>query len=87
MKSNLIANVISGISKVLLQKTRENTTSYVVGTWINSVNFYQLCLAAIHARPGRKTIITDAANFPTDRYILDGIAQPGSFMALLRLAP
>ncbi len=40
-----------------------------------SVNFYQLCLAAIHARPGRKTIITDAANFPTDRYILDGIAK------------
>jgi kynureninase len=40
-----------------------------------SVNFYQLCLAAIQARPGRKTIITDAANFPTDRYILDGIAH------------
>jgi kynureninase len=40
-----------------------------------SVNFYQLCLAAIHSRPGRKTIITDAANFPTDRYILDGIAR------------
>ena len=40
-----------------------------------SVNFYQLCLAAIHGRPGRKTIITDAANFPTDRYILDGIAK------------
>ena len=40
-----------------------------------SVNFYQLALAAIHARPGRKTIITDAANFPTDRYILDGITK------------
>jgi len=40
-----------------------------------SVNFYQLCLAGIKARPGRKTIITDAANFPTDRYILDGIAK------------
>jgi len=40
-----------------------------------SVNFYQLCLAAINARPGRKTIITDAANFPTDRYILEGIAK------------
>ena len=40
-----------------------------------SVNFYQLCLAAIHARPGRKTIISDTANFPTDRYILDGIAK------------
>ena len=40
-----------------------------------SVNFYQLCVAAIKARPGRKTIITDAANFPTDRYILTGIAE------------
>lgn len=40
-----------------------------------SVNFYQLALAAIYARPGRKTIITDAANFPTDRYILDGVAK------------
>jgi kynureninase len=40
-----------------------------------SVNFYQLALAAINARLGRKTIITDAANFPTDRYILEGIAK------------
>ena len=40
-----------------------------------SVNFYQLCVAAIKARPGRKTFITDAANFPTDRYILKGIAE------------
>ncbi len=40
-----------------------------------SVNFYQLCLAAIAAHPERKTIITDAANFPTDRYILEGIAK------------
>ncbi|MCB0901088.1 MAG: hypothetical protein KDB83_02995 [Actinobacteria bacterium] len=40
-----------------------------------SVNFYQLCVAAINARPGRRTIIIDAANFPTDRYILAGIAE------------
>ena len=40
-----------------------------------SVNFYRACRAAISARPGRKTIITDAANFPTDRYILEGIAE------------
>ena len=40
-----------------------------------SINFYQLALAAIQARPGRKTIIIDAANFPTDRYILQGIAH------------
>ena len=40
-----------------------------------SVNFYQLCVAALRARPGRKTVIIDAANFPTDRYILAGIAE------------
>lgn len=40
-----------------------------------SVNFYQLCVAAINARPGRKTIIIDSANFPTDRFVLAGIAD------------
>ncbi|MFM6971586.1 MAG: kynureninase, partial [Rhodoluna sp.] len=40
-----------------------------------SVNFYQLCVAAIKARPGRKTVIIDSSNFPTDRYILSGIAE------------
>ena len=40
-----------------------------------SVNFYQLCRAAIKARPGRKTVIIDSSNFPTDRYILAGIAE------------
>lgn len=40
-----------------------------------SVNFYRLMRAAINARPGRQTIITDEANFPTDRYILQGIAE------------
>ena len=40
-----------------------------------SVNFYQLVGAALAARPGRKTIITDKGNFPTDRYILQGLAK------------
>lgn len=40
-----------------------------------SVNLYQLAGAALRARPGRKRIITDAANFPTDRYILVGLAK------------
>jgi kynureninase len=40
-----------------------------------SVNFYRLVRAAISARPGRNTIITDEANFPTDRYIMQGIAD------------
>lgn len=40
-----------------------------------SVNFYQLCLAVIKANPERKTLIIDSANFPTDRYIIEGIAE------------
>jgi len=40
-----------------------------------SVNFYQLIGAALQARPDRKTIIVDAANFPTNRYILQGYAD------------
>jgi len=40
-----------------------------------SVNFYQACLAAVKARPGRKTVIIDSSNFPTDRFILQGIAD------------
>ena len=40
-----------------------------------SVNFYQLASAAIRARPDRKTIIIDAANCPTDRYIMQGLAD------------
>ena len=40
-----------------------------------SVNLYQLLGAAITARPGRSTILVDAANFPTDRYVVQGLAQ------------
>ena len=40
-----------------------------------SVNFYRIIRAALSASPDRKTIITDEANFPTDRYILQGIAE------------
>ena len=40
-----------------------------------SVNFYQLCHAAITARPGKRTVISDTSNFPTDRYILEGLCK------------
>lgn len=40
-----------------------------------SVNLYQLCVAAVKLNPGRKKLIVDSANFPTDRYIVAGIAQ------------
>lgn len=40
-----------------------------------SVNFYQLASAAVRARPGRRTVVSDTANFPTDRYILEGLCE------------
>ena len=49
--------------------------SQVLAIDTTSVNFFQLCSAAIMARPNRKKIIIDSSNFPTDRYILEGIAR------------
>jgi len=40
-----------------------------------SVNLYKLAAAACAARPGRRVIVTDDDNFPTDRYIFQGIAE------------
>jgi kynureninase len=39
-----------------------------------SVCFYKLARAALELRPGRRQIVTDVGNFPTDRYVLEGIA-------------
>ncbi|MFD0637957.1 kynureninase [Catenulispora yoronensis] len=39
-----------------------------------SVNLYKLASAALDARPGRNVIISDLHNFPTDRYVLEGLA-------------
>jgi kynureninase len=40
-----------------------------------TVNLYKLAAAAIGARPGRDVIVTDDDNFPTDRYVLEGLAE------------
>jgi kynureninase len=43
-----------------------------------TVCFYKLVCAALDARPGRgrrDQIITDLDNFPTDRYVLEGVAR------------
>jgi kynureninase len=40
-----------------------------------TVCFYKLASAALAARPDRKEIVTDRDNFPTDRYVLEGLAQ------------
>jgi kynureninase len=39
-----------------------------------TVNLYKLACAALDARPGRPVIVTDDDNFPTDRYVFQGIA-------------
>lgn len=39
-----------------------------------TVMLYKLARAAVAARPGRTEIVLDTDNFPTDRYVLEGIA-------------
>jgi kynureninase len=39
-----------------------------------TVNLYKLAHAALDAQPGRSVIVTDDDNFPTDRYVLQGVA-------------
>jgi kynureninase len=40
-----------------------------------SLNLFKLAAAALKLRPGRSRIVTDTLNFPSDLYILQGIAQ------------
>ncbi|MFC0004498.1 kynureninase [Micromonospora siamensis] len=40
-----------------------------------SVNLYKLAAAALDANPGRRTVLVDAEDFPTDRYVLQGLAE------------
>jgi len=39
-----------------------------------SVNLYKLAAAALDARPGCEVIVSDHHNFPSDRYVLEGLA-------------
>jgi len=39
-----------------------------------TVNLYKLAAAALDARPSRRTIVTSSDEFPTDRYVLEGLA-------------
>jgi kynureninase len=40
-----------------------------------SVNLYKLLMAAVDARPGRDVLLCTADDFPTDRYIVAGVAE------------
>lgn len=50
-----------------------------------SINLYKLAMAALDGQPGRKVLLTDSGNFPTDRYVLGGAAE--SRKGQLRLVP
>ncbi len=50
-----------------------------------SVNIYKLASAALDARPDRPDIVADANEFPTDLYVLDGLARARG--GRLRLIP
>ncbi len=47
-----------------------------------SVNLYKLLAAALRARPERRTILTEAGDFPTDGYIAEAVAaaHPGTVL-------
>jgi kynureninase len=49
-----------------------------------TVNLYKLAWAALDFRSGRDVIVTDDDNFPTDRYVLQGVAaQRGCELRLI----
>jgi kynureninase len=52
-----------------------------------SVNLYKLASAALALRPGRRVILSEPGNFPTDLYMLQGLCEQLGGSAELRLVP
>ncbi|MFF3670628.1 kynureninase [Microtetraspora malaysiensis] len=40
-----------------------------------STNIFKVMAAALPLRPGRRVIVSDLENFPTDRYVVEGVAR------------
>lgn len=40
-----------------------------------TVNLYRVASAALDARPARRTIVIERSEFPTDRYVVEGLAR------------
>jgi kynureninase len=47
----------------------------VVACDSTSVNLYKVLVAALRMRPGRRVILGELGNFPTDMYVAQGVAQ------------
>ena len=52
-----------------------------------SVNVFKVLSAALALRPGRRTILSEEGNFPTDLYVADGLARLLERGHRLRLVP
>ena len=46
----------------------------VIAADSTSINLFKTLVSAIRLRPGRRVIVTEADNFPTDLYIIDSVA-------------
>jgi len=63
------------VGDLLAESALGASKGQILATDTTSINFYRACIAAIKLNPGKKTIIADEANFPTDRYIIQEIAK------------
>ena len=53
-----------------------------------TVNLYKCAVAALDARSDRRVIVTDKENFPTDRYVFEGLAaQRGLVLRMVESDP
>ena len=57
----------------------------VIATDTVSINLFKLISAALAERPGKKVIVSEPGNFPTDIYMIEGLERLG--LATQRLAP
>jgi kynureninase len=69
------------VGDVLATGVLEATPGEVVLSDSTSVNLYKLAAAACAARPGRRVIVTDDDNFPSDRYRSGAVADMAAITA------
>lgn len=79
---DLSGRIGSKIADVIGAKTNE-----VVMADSTSVNLFKLALAVLRSSGDRNEIVTDALNFPSDRYILESVARLGQSGSMVRVAP